>query len=84
MKLTDSEKAAVIAKIEAGLQKRLDVFELKRGSKKALTEEVAFMSGAMVAVDALCPNEDAGKISDLIPPKWFLAPMRGVSVLDPL
>ncbi len=82
MTLNDSERDALIAKIEAALRGRMTVLEIKPRGDRAKKEEAAFLSGAMTAIDALIPNVDPNKISAVIPVKWIMSPMRGLSVLD--
>lgn len=53
-----------------------------------MDDEINFMMGACAAVTFLTvmPDKKTGrreKISDVIPPYWFFAPMGGYSVLDP-
>lgn len=78
----DQERDALIKSVEDALRNRLASFGLKVGTKKALEAETHFLSGAMVAINALCPSSDPNRISPVIPPKWVWAPMRGTSVLE--
>lgn len=79
---SEANRAVLKTKIEDCLRERLVFLDIPLGSKKAIQMEADFISGAMIAIDALLPNSDPNKISAVIPPLWFVQPLRGKSVLE--
>ena len=50
--------------------------------KKALTLEADMLAGAMIAINALFPNDNPNQMSAEVPPFWIIAPMCGRSVFN--
>lgn len=65
------------------LRERLYALDIKPGSKRALDAECHFLCGAMATLNVVFPNEDSGRISEMIPPSWIFGPLTGRSALNP-
>lgn len=71
-----------INSVERQIRARFEASGLKQSSIKWRTEEATLIVGAMMALEALAPNEQAELISPLSPPRWYMSAMTGRSVLD--
>jgi len=74
-----TNKELIRKSIEEGLRNRLATLNLKGKAKK--TEEVAFLCGAMSALQVVF-GENVTELTNYIPPIWVIASMTGRSVLD--
>lgn len=78
----NTDKQAVRQIIEAQLRARLAAqpINVRRAdgspTRDALREQAAFLAGAMTALQAMLPNEDASLLTDFAPPAWIIAIMR--------
>jgi hypothetical protein len=75
-------KPDIRAEVEKTLRSRLELRGLKPSTKRALDAECHFLCGAMAAINAIYPNANPDKISDMIDPAWVFAPLTGRSVLE--
>ena len=68
--------------VESMWLRRCAVQGLKHGSKAYRTAEIEYFSGAMVAINALRPNDDPSTMSKAVPAWWVLAPMMDRAIMD--
>jgi len=73
-------KLDIQLEIENKLVERFNALEIKPLSKRGGQEEAAFLAGACVALQAVFPPEDPGKLTDYVPPMWIIGPMSGRSI----
>ena len=55
---------------------------LKPGTVKYRRMEVEFFAGAMVALNAVFPNEDPTRLSTAVPPIWTICAMSGRPIVE--
>ncbi len=80
--MNQPDKKHIRAEVEQALRERLEILGLKPDTKRALDAECHFLCGAMTTINAIYPNADPNKISDMIEQVWILAPLTGRSVLE--
>ena len=68
----------IIKSIEAQWRSRAKTQDLKPGTAKYANLEVEFFTGAMAALQAAFPNENASdEMTRMVPPKWIVSAISG-------
>ncbi len=80
--MTHDQSVSLVRKVERTFKDRLEALSIKPKSAKGLSEQAAFLSGAMAAINAIAPNANPERLSEFCPPRWVVTIMTGRSVLD--
>ena len=74
--------AEIKAAIEATWHSRAAAQMLKPRSMAYKRAEGEFFTGAIAAINALCPNADPTKLSNDVPPIWVINALSGMPITE--